>query len=90
MLNWLPALLLLLLQTSACPEWSGWVGGVHGPVCAIVTVATAVRERSSSPIVPAQQKRFARVDQQTVGYVLPYRVAPETEGFPPRAGPLFA
>lgn len=88
MLNWLPALILLLLQTSACPEWSGWVGCASAPVLSVVTVVRTARRAESSPVGPVSAQKGA-VPRASVfpDSASPQNAEPLVLACPTRAGP---
>ncbi|MES1228189.1 MAG: hypothetical protein ABUL72_05920 [Armatimonadota bacterium] len=97
MLNWFPALLLLLLQTTACPEWSGsWSTSAMTRIQVASIVATVSEEGVIKPSSPAPVTSFgSQVEPETTPVILePGAVAipaaPILLGSPSRAGPSFA
>ena len=97
MLNWFPALLLLLLQTTACPDWSGGytTSAMTRIQCAsIVAAVTEDRDAKASPPAPTKlvSEIVKRQSVNTKAHAAPIRVpaAPTLCGAPCRAGPSVA
>ena len=97
MLNWLPALLLLLIQTTASPDWSGsWSQSALTRIQVASIVASVTDEQDAklscpAPVINASHSLDSSLELHAVR-TGPARIPAEPTlfGAPCRAGPIVA